>query len=130
MVGWFAPGSGTLGLFTVVTPQRVADSRLPGAPFPRIGAGGEVTEDFTTALPGPMIAVLYNLTATNTAVGGYITAHPASTPIPVASSVNWSGPSQSRAALTISSLTSANRVGLYAMSAVDAIVDISGWFQQ
>jgi glucose/arabinose dehydrogenase len=129
LVGWFTTASATQGLFTVVTPQRVADSRQPGAPFGRIPAGGQVTEDFSGGAPSPSSAVLYNLTATNTVRGGYITAHPAAAPVPLASSVNWSGPSQDRAALTISSLSSANRVSLFAFSAVDAIIDLSGWFQ-
>ena len=39
VVGWFTTRSASAGLFTVVAPQRVADSRLPGAPYPRLGAG-------------------------------------------------------------------------------------------
>ena len=86
--------------------------------------------NFTGLAPGPADAVLYNLTATNTVDGGFITAHPSNTLLPVASSVNWSGPGQNRAALTISSLAAANLVGLYAKTPVDAIIDVSGWFQK
>jgi hypothetical protein len=129
VVGWFTTRAGSEGLFTAVTPDRVADSRVPGAPYPRLGAGVEVAMNFTGLAPGPADAVLYNLTATNTVDGGFITAHPSSTPLPVASSVNWSGPGQNRAALTISSLASANVVGLFAKTPVDAIIDVSGWFQ-
>ena len=99
VVGWFATRPGSEGLFTAVTPHRVADSRLPGAPYPRLGAGIEVAMNFTGLAPGPAAAVLYNLTITNTVDGGFITAHPASSPVPDASSVNWSGPGQNRAAL-------------------------------
>jgi glucose/arabinose dehydrogenase len=129
LVGWFAPGTGTHGLFTAVTPERVADSRQPGAPFPRIATGSEVAMDFTGA-PGLSSAVLYNLTATNTIAGGFITAHPAGTPLPAASSVNWSAAGQSRAALTVSSLASSNTVDLAASSSVDAVIDVSGWFEE
>ena len=86
--------------------------------------------DFTNLPPAAAAAVLYNLTTTNTVDGGFVTAYPASTPRPNASSVNWSGPDQSRAALTISSLSSANVVALFALTPVDAIVDVSGWFQE
>ena len=130
VVGWFAAGTGSQGLFTVVAPQRVADSRLPAAPFPRIGSGAEVAMDFTTSTPGADAAVLYNLTVTNPIAGGFITAHPSGTARPNASSVNWSGPGQNRAALTISSLSGASTVKLYALTSVDAIIDVSGWFQK
>jgi hypothetical protein len=129
VVGWFVPRAGTAGEFTVVTPQRVADSRLPGAPFPRIAGGTEATMDFTGFLPGSEESVLYNLTVTNTVAGGFITAHPFGTVRPNASSVNWSGPNQNRATLTISSLSGANRVRLFAFTDVDAVLDVSGWFQ-
>ena len=56
--------------------------------------------------PATPPAALYNLTATNTVAGGYLTAHASGTPVPDASSVNWSAAGQSRAALTISSLAS------------------------
>ena len=108
----------------------MADSRQPGAPFPRIAGNAEAVYDFTNVAPGPAAAVLANITVTNTVLGGYLTAHPAGAPVPNASSVNWSGPGQDRAALTITSLSSANRVGLYALTATDAIIDVSGWFQQ
>jgi len=129
VVGWFTTRPGSEGLFTVVTPQRVADSREPGAPFPRLRAGLDAPMNFTGLAPSPSAAVLYNLTVTNTVDGGFITAHPASTPVPNASSVNWSGPDQNRAALTVSSLSSANVVGLFAKTPVDAVIDVSGWFQ-
>ncbi len=130
LVGWFTTASGTHGLFTAVTPQRVADSRQPGAPFPRIASGGHATMNFTGLAPSPSDAVLYNLTATDTIAGGFITAHPVGTPLPNASSVNWSGPFQNRAALTVSSLASANSIDLTASTAVDAIIDVSGWFEK
>ena len=129
VVGWFTTLTGTQGRFTVVTPQRVADSRLPGAPFPRIGSGTEVPMNFTGLAPGPATAVLHNLTATNTIAGGFITAHPHGTARPNASSVNWSASNQSRAALTVSSLAGGGIVDLYALTAVDAIIDVSGWFE-
>ena len=76
----------------------------------------------------PPSAALYNLTATNTVAGGFITAHPSGSPLPMASSVNWSGAGQNRAALTVSSLASAKKVGLFAFTDADAVVDLSGWF--
>jgi hypothetical protein len=127
-VGYFSPGTGASGLFTSIVPTRVADSRLPAAPFGRIAGGSEVTNDFTTVVSGGAGSALYNLTATNTVAGGYLTAHPAGTPLPLASSVNWSGAQQHRAALTISSLSAAKKVSLFAFTDADAVIDLAGWF--
>jgi glucose/arabinose dehydrogenase len=129
VVGWFTTHTGTHGRFTVVAPARLADSRLPGAPFGRIAPNTEASMNFTSAEPGGEIAVLYNLTATNTSAGGYLTAHPQGTARPVASSVNWSGAGQSRAALTVSSLSGSGVVKIYALTATDALIDVGGWFQ-
>ena len=128
VVGYFSPGSGGTGLFSAITPGRIADSRQPGAPFGRIGGGTEATMDFSPFVAASAVSALYNLTATNTVAGGFITAHPAGSAVPVASSVNWSGPGQSRAALTVSSLAAAKKVGLFAFSDVDAVIDLAGWF--
>ncbi len=130
LVGWFTTGTGHQGLFTAMTPQRAADSRSPGSPFPRIGSGVDAPMDFTPLLPGPSTAVLYNLTVTDTISGGFLAAHPAGTEFAGASSVNWSGAGQDRAALTVSSLAGNNTVDLLASSETDAIIDISGWFEQ
>src|SRR5262249_5755837 len=76
VVGFFSNGSGDAGLFTVQTPARVADSRLPGAPFGRIGNLTEAAMDFSPVVVSNATAALFNLTATNTVAGGYLTAHP------------------------------------------------------
>ncbi len=128
VVGYFSTGSGNAGLFTASAPVRVADSRLPAAPFTRIMGGQEATMDFSTSVGSTAVAALYNLTATNTVAGGYLTAHANGTPVPVASSVNWSGAGQNRAALTVSSLAAAKKVGLFAFTDTDAVVDLAGWF--
>ncbi len=128
VIGWFSTASDNTGKFTVVTPARIADSRQASAPFGRIAAGGEATMDFSTVVAGDAGAALYNLTATNTVAGGFLTAHPSGSAVPEASSVNWSAGGQSRAALTISSLAAAKKVGLFAFSPADAVLDLSGWF--
>jgi hypothetical protein len=84
--------------------------------------------NFTNFVSPGSGSALYNLTATNTVSGGYLTAHPFGSAVPDASSVNWSGAQQNRAALTISSLASAEKVGLFAFSSTDAVVDLAGWF--
>jgi glucose/arabinose dehydrogenase len=128
VVGYFSSGSGNAGLFTAITPSRVADSRQAGAPFGRLASGTEATMDFTNFVSSNATGALYNLTATNTVGGGFLTAHPAGTPVPGTSSVNWSGPAQNRAALTISSLASQHKVGIFDFSDADAIIDLAGWF--
>jgi hypothetical protein len=128
IVGYFSSGTGDSGLFTAVSPARIADSRQAAAPFARIPALGEATMNFSNLVAGNASAALYNLTATNTVAGGYLTAHPSGSAVPEASSVNWSAGNQSRAALTISSLAAAKKVGLFAFTPADAVLDLSGWF--
>ena len=47
---------------------------------------------------------------------------------PLASSVNWSGADQNRAAFNGSALGAGRGVDNYAFSATDVIVDLAGWF--
>ncbi len=125
VVGWFtasdAPASNQ-GLFVAAPRERVLDTRLPGPPD-RVGAGRTAAFDLGAEAPGAM-AVLTNLTATNTVGGGYLTAYPTAGPRPLASTVNWSGANQSRAALA--ALTP--QLEVFAYSDADVVMDLSGWF--
>ena len=77
--------------------------------------------------PNEAIAQLTNVTATNTVAGGFLTTYAAGSVVGPASSVNWSGPDQHRAALTGGGL-GAGAIGLFASSPTDVVVDLAGWF--
>jgi hypothetical protein len=128
VVGYFADDVSGHGLFTPMSPHRVEDSRLPGQAFGRIGAGETATLPFNRLVPAAATTVIYNLTATQTIAGGYLTAYAAGQARPPVSSVNWSGADQSRAAFNGSALGAGRAVDHFAFSDADVIVDLAGWF--
>jgi uncharacterized repeat protein (TIGR01451 family) len=127
IAGYVTADSSSHGLFTPVPPRRVDDSRLAGAPVGRLGAGATATLPFRPFVPAEATAVFANVTATNTVAGGFLTTYAAGSVVGPASSVNWSGPDQHRAALTGGDL-GAGAIGLYASSPTDVVVDLAGWF--
>ena len=86
---------GTAGLFTPVTPFRLLDTRIG-----RGGVTGPITPGETVRIPVTGFggipatgvgAVVFNLTATDTAGSSYITAYPDSQSRPLASNLNFTG---------------------------------------
>jgi hypothetical protein len=128
VVGYFGNDPSGHGLFTPMSPHRVEDSRQPGQAFGRIGAGQTATLPFDKLVPPAATTVIYNLTATQTVSGGFLTAYGNGQPRPLASSVNWSGPDQSRAAFNGSALGAGRAVNQFAYSDADVIIDLAGWF--
>ena len=128
VVGYVAADSSPHGLFTPVPPRRVEDSRRSGAPFGRLDAGETATLSFAPFVPAEASAVLANLTATETVAGGFLTAFAAGAAVPRASSVNWSGPGQHRAAFDGAALGTSRAVAYMASSPTDVVVDLAGWF--
>ena len=127
IAGFVTADSSSQGLFTPVSPRRVDDSRRPGALVGRLGAGETATLPFGSFVPAEATAVFATVTATNTVSGGFLTTYAAGSVVGPASSVNWSGPDQHRAALTGGDL-GAGAIGLYASSPTDVVVDLAGWF--
>ncbi len=128
VVGYVGDGASSHGLFTPMTPRRVEDSRRPDSPFGRVDAGQTATLSFDSLVPPEAAAVLTNVTATETTVGGFVTAYASGAPRPLVSTVNWSGPDQSRAAFTGAALGSGRAVQYYAETETDVVVDLAGWF--
>lgn len=126
VVGWLTDATAadsTTGLFVAASRARLLDTRSAGPPD-AIPADGTLAVDLAASVPADSSAALVNLTATNTTGGGYFTVFPASGAAPLASTVNWSGPAQSRAAAAL--VTPQHTV--YAYDDADAVVDLSGWF--
>jgi uncharacterized repeat protein (TIGR01451 family) len=128
VVGYFGNDPSGRGLFTPMSPHRIEDSRQAGQAFGRIGAGETATLPFDKLVPPAATTVIYNLTATQTVSAGFLTAFANGQPRPLASSVNWSGPDQSRAAFNGSALGAGRAVNHFAYSDTDVIIDLAGWF--
>ena len=77
--------------FVPVTPTRILDTRNgTGAPQATVAAGGTVDVSIADAVgvaPADVSAVVLNVTATETAQAGFVTAYPSGSPRPWASSL-------------------------------------------
>jgi hypothetical protein len=123
IVGWFtgpsAPDSDD-GLFVATAPTRRVDSRSDA---PRLWPNGtrELEIDFDAA------AIASNVTIDRTDDSGFITAYPAGTPLPTASTINGLGVNDTVANFAITPIS--NRGSAYFSDrGTDLIVDITGYF--
>lgn len=130
--GYFAPDTGTSGLFRPLLPSRIMDTRS-GADG-RIGAlGSQETYNLTVAGRGSVPAtgagsVVINVTVTNPTQPGYLAVFPAGQGTPVASNLNFAA-GQTVANRVIAKLGAGGAIGIYAFGgSVDVIVDVMGWF--
>ncbi len=124
IVGWFTGPSAPRtdeGAFVALAPTRLVDTRHGGP----LLAGG-TRELAITDLPSPAAAVVTNLTVTQTAAPGFLTAHAARTPRPATSTANWST-GATVANLAITQLSTAG-VGYSSSAQTDLAVDLTGYF--
>ena len=113
LAGWYgADGSA----YQPSTPDRVFDSRQAG------GAG----TTFTVPVPAAA-AVTVNLTVTNPAAAGYLTAYPCGMDAPLVSNVNFT-PGQTVANLATVRVGQANSICLSSPVPTNVIVDLAGSF--
>jgi hypothetical protein len=130
LLGWFTDDTAPLsssGLFVPVFPTRMLDTRLGlGA----LGVGG-VTRLYAagTAVVPPRSAgsVLVNVTATEAAAPGYVTAYPAAAIRPTTSSLNLERAGQTIANLSIVP-TPGRAMDLFSQTGTHLVVDTNGWF--
>ncbi len=134
IVGWFSASSSgapatTVGLFVPVTPRRVADTRVEhGVRGLPPGRRVDLTLGGQAGVPATDVAaVVVNLTATEAYGDGFVTAYPAASPLPVASSVNPAD-GDTRAGLTIARLGHANRISLLSSAGTELAADVTGYF--
>jgi hypothetical protein len=93
-----------------------------------VAAGAVESVDVTSAgVPTNAVAVVVNITATNTAVG-FWTAFPLNQPRPNASNLNIDTPGQTRAGQAIVLLSGTPAFDVFSMAGGDLIVDVAGWF--
>lgn len=130
VTGWFTDATApdaVDGLFVPIAPRRMLDTRLlPGA---ALGAGGILARRVgatSVVPPGLAGAVVANVTVTESAAPGYVTAWPGGTTRPLASNLNVVK-GQTVANLTMVGL-GGEAMALYTQSPAHLIVDVSGWF--
>lgn len=113
------------GQFSFVQPDRVVDTRLD-QPFGRLAGG--VTSSIALTPQTPSSAVVHNVTVTETAAAGWLSAHPGTSYVEGVSSLNYSGAGQTRAVLAFTELGADTRVGFTSKAATDLVVDVIGLF--
>ena len=134
VLGYFVQDAFSM-YFTPVTPARSYDSRVdtPGGP---LGAGEQRTTSlFAGAVPDDADAVAFNLTITGTTASGYLTATPGgSLSAPVASTINWTDPRQTRANGTLVGVDQLDETpdamtAFAGGGATQYITDVGGYYQ-
>jgi hypothetical protein len=114
---------------TPASPQRLLDTRdgTGGHPGPLAG-GSQLTLPVAGVgqVPSTAVGLIVNITATDSAVDGYLTVYPCGTTIPTASSVNY------RAGITVPNLVIVALGGgslcIFSNATTDVIADIAGWY--
>ncbi len=132
--GWFtgaSSGPSTVGLFVPNPPLRVWDTR---GPFQvPVWAGGTMeigpSNPAAAQLWGQLYqasSIVFNLTVSEPASAGWMTAYPARTSRPGTSTINWAM-DETVANLAISPWSTAG-VAFYGFGETDILVDITGYF--
>ncbi len=135
VAGWVAiPGGAATpdGLYNPLVPARILDTRTGTGGFNTpIGPGQAIDVQVTTQGMVPasgVAAAVFNVTATNSTTGGYLTIFPTGGSPPLVSNVNFTANSTvpNRAAVT---LGTGGKVSIYNPSGtVHVILDVNGWF--
>ena len=116
------------GLFVPVTPSRLIDTRLGAG---AVAANGSIDVQVTGAggVPaGGVLALAGTVTVTQSAGSGFVTAHPAGSTRPEASSVNTIRADQTIANGLVLGTGSGGRITLYTSTGAQLIVDVGGFY--
>jgi alpha-tubulin suppressor-like RCC1 family protein len=118
-------GTGAGAGFTPLQPNRALDTRATGGP---LGPGTTRVLDLTGRIPASATAVTFNLTATSPTATTFVTAWPAGTARPTASSLNVVAGDTRPNLVTVA--VGANReVSLYNHAgSVQLLVDLTGFY--
>ncbi len=118
--------------FVPVTPTRVLDTRNgTGAPLGTIAAGGTVDVSISDAVGvavDDVSAVVLNITATESAQAGYVTAYPSGSGRPWASNLNVNGAGQPVANLVTVAVGGNGKVTLFSSTTTHLVADIAGYY--
>jgi outer membrane protein assembly factor BamB len=135
VAGWVSIPGGTAtpdGLYNPLVPARILDTRNGTGGFSMpLGPGQTIDVQVTGQGMVPatgVAAAVFNVTATNSSTGGYLTLFPTGGSAPLASNVNFVANSSvpNRAAVM---LGTGGKVSIYNPSgSVHVILDVNGWF--
>jgi len=129
VVGYYSPVNGDY--FTPVTPVRALDTRVgTGAALARVGQGGEVSLQITSAnaVPANATGVVLNVTAVSPDAAGYVTVYPNGVTRPLASNLNFV-PGDVVPNLVIVGIGTSGKVNLFnANGTIDLVADIVGYY--
>jgi hypothetical protein len=118
LAGWYRANGGAA--FTPLSPQRVLDSRT-----------GPIGQSYVLPLgnlvSGDAVAVSINLTATQAAGAGYVTAYPCGGTVPLVSNVNFA-PGQTVPNSAVVPIGSNRSICFFANTPTHVIVDLAGAF--
>ncbi len=145
VAGYFSSGGSTPGsYFSGFSPTRICDTRtgnpsgLSGTQAQcnglTIAAGGSLTIQVAGVggipsenSPTPPVAVVLNVTATNTTAASYLSAYPSGESPPVASDLNWV-PGQTTPNFVEVALGASGEVSFYNFQgSTDVVVDVAGY---
>ena len=115
------------GLFSFIEPTRIVDTRLPLG-FGRLADNSSSPVAAPSAGAASKSALVQNLTVTQTSAPGWIAAYPATGTTPLVSSVNFTGPNQTRAALAFTQIPASGQESITALVATDVVIDVIGYF--
>ena len=131
VAGWFTDATApndSAGLFVPITPTRMLDTRQePAAPTAPASALSRRIGSTTVVPPAATIAVAANITVTESAGPGFVTAWPAGSLRPIVSNLNTirAGQTVPNAAILPLGL---DDLDLYTQSGAQLIIDINGWY--
>ena len=134
VMGYYVAEDAAASTMTAITPERVYDSRIPGAGGPLTG-GTSRTVDVASAggVPADATAVAYTVTITGTTNSGYLAVAPAGDGEPAVSTINWT---TSNTTLANSSIVGVNNgeieafVGGDSSKSTQFIIDVIGYFTE
>lgn len=121
--------------FHTVSPCRVVDTRDPNGPYGGPALAANTDRSFTLAgscgIPATAQAVSLNFTVTGSTGPGHLTVYPLGSPLPLASTMNFSA-GQTRANNAIVPLGAAGAIvthGALTSGTVHLIIDTNGYFE-
>jgi hypothetical protein len=133
VAGWYGPSASPAGSrFHAVVPARLLDTRTGnGAPVAKVTPAAPLDLQVTGrgGVPATGVsAVVLNVTVTEPATRGYLTAWPAGDPRPLASNLNFA-PNQTVPNLVTVKVGTGGKVSLFQSGAgAHLVADVAGWF--
>ncbi len=135
VAGWVSIPGGTAtpdGLYNPLVPARILDTRNGTGGFTMpVGSGQTIDVQVTgrgLVPAGGVAAAVFNVTATNGTVGGYLTVFPTGGSPPLASNVNFVA-NQTVPNRVAVMLGTGGKVSIFNPSgSVNVVLDVNGWF--